>query len=247
MLFLSTQIYGTDRVVVRVARPTKRTSGSFSPFSGGVNIEEPSRNPSGFTADEMRRRLEAIELPAADAAGNQPGVAFSATLGETGGAKLGLSAAEGQPHLHVYKLSENLSSGFGNNSAASAEITTEEDSNSETSERRQAIIREMEEQSRLSHEERAARQRARHKQHVERQQQRLQEALRLAESEGLEEDVYTLSNWTSLLPANLQQRILAAQEKMAGAVADPGVSSQPNLLSRILLLTVSRRNSLRCE
>ncbi|PHJ19609.1 phosphatidylcholine-sterol o-acyltransferase [Cystoisospora suis] len=217
-------IYGTERVIVRVARPSKTGDRTFVPSSAGVNIEELSPQ-EGLTADEMRRRLEAIDgTPMGDVKSEKEhGTTVPDLIGESRKEKLSGSAADGEPDLYVYKLSETFGFGSENDRAGLTDSATEEDREKEAEERRQAVLREIEELNRVPHEERAARQRARHKQHVEREQKRLQEALRLAESQGLEEDVYTLSNWTSLLPANLQQRVLTAREKMAGVVADPGV------------------------
>ncbi|CBZ53707.1 putative 1-O-acylceramide synthase [Neospora caninum Liverpool] len=227
-------VYGRDHVVVRVARPPTRvpalSSAAASPSQspagrtagGASHVAERAKDPiSNLSASsgEMRRRLDAVVTDEAAGQGSrardrESEQSFS-RVSDLARDSLDVEKelAEGETNTRVDRSPV----------ADSVGEHMEEEALAKAEERREALLREFQLQNRLSHEDRAARQRERYSLFVEKEKRRLDEALRVAKEEGLEEDVYTLSNWTSLLPADLQRRVKTAQDMMAGVVADPGV------------------------
>ncbi|KFG64111.1 putative phosphatidylcholine-sterol O-acyltransferase [Toxoplasma gondii RUB] len=220
-------IYGPDHVVARVARPTQvpasSSASAFAPLTG--RSDRAAKKAEGTTSTALRwshsgemRRLDAVLTdevggPESGARELKSEQAFSLLSELTkDNVEVEKEEAEGETNTRFHKYPDF---------APGDQMEEEELAKAE--ERRDALLREFQLQNRLSHEDRAARQRERYSLFVEKEQRRLDEALRVAQEQRLEEDVYTLSNWTSLLPANLQRRVKTAQEKMAGVVADPGV------------------------
>lgn len=63
-------------------------------------------------------------------------------------------------------------------------------------------------------------------QYVENARERMAAVERLEATEDLNEVVYTLANWTTLLEPELRARAETARERMKGVLEDPGVSAR---------------------
>ncbi|PFH31085.1 putative phosphatidylcholine-sterol O-acyltransferase [Besnoitia besnoiti] len=226
-------IYGPDRVVIRVARPPKDRLPSASlpdtPAPPNALEIQPARAATAEDAATSASATAYGEMRRLDAVMTHEEVVDERSRGDRG--KQLLNTFTGVPSSYAVGAEETQPpQGEANAGPQRARLPSVGGASAEAEEdaadlevRRQAILREFELQNRLSPEQRAARQRERHRAFVEKETRRLEDALRRAQEQGLEEDVYTLSNWTSLLPADLQRRVKTAQDTMAGVVSDPGV------------------------